>query len=185
MTRSAPTLVAALCILAVSPGVHAEDRPLIHGPVTAALDGDTLRMQLLTGPTVVRLANIDAPEFRQPGGKEARAALLERVVGEEVALSVRSRDENGWLLAVVYFRDENLNGWMVKQGHAWAYRAQADDPDYCVWENGARLLKRGLWSREEFLAPWEWRMGGKGKAIRYTDYRKATAASCIADMASS
>jgi hypothetical protein len=37
-----------------------------------------------------------------------------------------------------------------------------DDPDYGVWEKG--------------------RERGKGKAMRYTDYRKATAASCIAEM---
>jgi hypothetical protein len=51
-----------------------------------------------------------------------------------------------------------------------------------VWENGARVLKRGLWAREEWLAPWEWRQGGKGKAMRYTDYRQATTASCIAEL---
>ena len=160
----------------------AQDRPLIHGTVTGVLDGDTLRIQLVTGPAVVRLAHIDAPEYRQPGGREARAALHEHVIGQEVALNVLSRDENGWLIAVAFFGNENLNGWVVKQGHAWAYRPDVDDPDYCVWENGARLLKRGLWAREEWLAPWEWREGGKGKAMRYTDYRKATAASCIAEM---
>lgn len=181
MTRRPAVLgVIVLAVLALQ--AHAQDRPLIHGTITAVLDGDTLRVQLVTGPTVVRLANIDAPEFRQPGGKEARAALHERAVGEEVLLSIFSRNEAGLLVAVVFMGDENLNGWMVKQGHAWAYRPSIDDPDYCVWENGARLLKRGLWAREEFLAPWEWKLGGKGKAIRYTDYRKATAASCIAEM---
>ncbi len=184
MTRRCPTVLVGALLALLALHARAQERPLIHGTVTAALDGDTLRIQLVTGPTVVRLANIDAPEFRQPGGKEARAALHERVVGEEVTLNVLSRDENGWLVAVLFFENENLNGWMVKQGHAWAYRPAADDPDYCVWENGARLLKRGLWSREEFLAPWEWKLGGKGKAIRYTDYRKATAASCIAEMKS-
>lgn len=175
-------MLAAACAFAIA--AVAQDRPLIHGTVTAVLDGDTLRVQLVTGPTIVRLANVDAPEFRQPGGQEARAALHQRAIGEEVALNVLSRDENGWLRAVAFLGDENLNGWIVKQGHAWAYRPDMHDPDYCVWENGARLLKRGLWSREEFLAPWEWKQGGKGKAIQYTDYRHATAASCIAEMQS-
>ncbi len=83
----------------------AQDRPLIHGTVTGVLDGNTLRTQLVTGPTVVRLAHIDAPELRQPGGKEARAALHERVIGREVALNVLSRDEDGWLVAVAYPRE--------------------------------------------------------------------------------
>ena len=175
----------AVCALAIAFAAGAQDRPLIHGTITAVFDGDTIRVQLVTGPTVVRLANIDAPEFRQPGGKEARAALHERAVGEQVLLNVLSRDDAGLLVAVVFLGDDNLNGWMVKQGHAWANRASMNDPDYCVWENGARLLKRGLWGREEFLAPWEWKLGGKGKAMRYTDYSKATAASCIAEMKTS
>ena len=33
----------------------------------------------------------------------------------------------------VYLGDENINAWMVKQGHAWAYRQYLDDKDYCVW----------------------------------------------------
>ena len=161
---------------------QAQDRPLIHGVVTAVVDGDTLKVQLITGPALVRLAYIDAPEARQPGGAEARAALHEHVVGEELALSVLSRNEEGRLLAIAFFGDENVNGWMVKQGHAWAYRSQTSDADYCVWENAARMLRRGLWAREEWLAPWEWRQGGKGKAMRYTDYREASAASCMAEL---
>jgi endonuclease YncB( thermonuclease family) len=86
------------------------------------------------------------------------------------------------VVAVVYHGDVNINGWMVKQGHAWAYGESADAPDYCVWESAARSLRRGLWSHEEWLAPWEWRQGGRGKAIFYTDYRRSTAASCIAEM---
>jgi endonuclease YncB( thermonuclease family) len=160
----------------------AQDRPRISGIVTAALEGDTLRVELVTGPTVVRLAHIDAPEPRQPGGVEARMALHDHAVGDVVSLDVLERDADGWLVAVAWLGDENLNGWIVKQGHAWAHRKQAKDPDYCVWENGARTLKRGLWGREEFLAPWEWRQGGKGKAIRYTNFRAETAASCIASM---
>jgi micrococcal nuclease len=181
-SRSAPKLAAIACGVALAFNISAQDRPPIHGIVTAVLEGDTLRVQLITGPTVVRLANIDAPEPKQPGGAEARKALHDHVLGEEVALSVVSRDESGWLVAVVHLGDENVNGWMVKQGHAWAYRPQVRDADYCVWEDAARSLKRGLWAREEWLAPWEWRQGGDGKAIRYTNYRQATAATCMAEL---
>lgn len=168
--------------LALAIGAWAEENPRLAGIVTDVIDGDTLKVQLTDGPVVVELASIDAPEYRQPGGPEARKALFERIIGEEVSLSVVAREADEQLLAVVHLGDENVNGWMVKQGHAWAYRQYADTADYCVWENAARSLKRGLWAREEWLAPWEWRLGGKGKAIRYTNYRKATAASCIAEM---
>ncbi len=90
----------------------------------------------------------------------------------------KARDEPA--VAVMYVGDENINAWLVKQGHAWAYRQYADSPEYCVLENAARSLRRGLWAREEWLAPWEWRLGGRGKAILYTNYSRETVASCIA-----
>jgi endonuclease YncB( thermonuclease family) len=145
--RSSWATAAVACGLLLASGASAQDRPRITGTVTGVFEGDTLRVQLVTGPTVVRLANIDAPEPRQPGGVEARMALHQRALGEEVSLDVVERDEHGWLVAVAWLGEENLNGWMVKQGHAWAYREKAKDPDYCVWENGARALKRGLWGR--------------------------------------
>jgi micrococcal nuclease len=181
-SRFAREAAAIACGVALAFASFAQDGALTTGIVTAVLDGDTIKVHLATGPTVIRLGNIDAPEIRQPDGREARDALHAHIVGEEVALNVLSRKPDEWIVAVVYLRDENVNGWMVKQGHAWAYRQYAIDPDYCVWENAARSLKRGLWAREEWLAPWEWRQGGKGKAMRYTDFRKADAASCIAEM---
>jgi endonuclease YncB( thermonuclease family) len=180
--RLALRAAAVACGVALALAARPQDGPPVTGVVTAVLDGDTIMLQLADGPAVVRLAHIDAPEARQPGGPEARQALQGRVIGEKVSLQVVSRKPDEWLVAVVWLGDENVNGWMVKQGQAWAYRQYADDPDYCVWENAARSLKRGLWAREEWLAPWEWRQGGKGKAMRYTDYRKADASSCIAEM---
>lgn len=173
---------AMACGMALSFAVYPEDRSTLEGIVTAVLDGDTIKVQLAGGPTVIRLGNIDAPEIRQPDGREARDALHAHIVSEEIAVQVLSRTPDEWIVAVVWLGDENVNGWLVKQGHAWAYRQYADDADYCVWENAARSLHRGLWAREEWLAPWEWRQGGKGKAMRYTDYRKADASSCISEM---
>jgi endonuclease YncB( thermonuclease family) len=175
-------VIAIACGMALEFGAWAQDSPLLVGIVTAVNDGDTIKVQLASGPVIVELANIDAPEFKQPGGPEARMALHHRIVGEEVTLDATSKDGPEQLVAVVYLGDENINGWLVKQGHAWAYRQHADEAEYCVWENAARSLKRGLWDRDEWLAPWEWRLGGKGKAIPYTNYRRETTAECIAAM---
>lgn len=170
------------CGLALACGSAAQDDERVVGIVTGVLEGDAIRVQLPTGPTVVRLAYIDAPEPRQPGGPEARRALQAKIIGAEATFDVVATDSDGWLDAVVYLGDEDVNAWVVKQGHAWVDRAQASDPAYCILENAARSLRRGLWSREEWLAPWEWRQGGKGKAMRYTDYRNADVSSCIADI---
>lgn len=163
----------------------AQEVPDLSGIVTAVFDGDVLRVQLSSGPFVVRLRNVDAPELKQPGGREARMALHQRTIGKRVRLTQVAKDGEGRVAAVVYAGDENINAWMVKQGHAWAYRQEADTPEYCIWENAARSLKRGFWGGEESLAPWEWRQGGKGKAIMYTNYQHETTDKCIAAMSAS
>lgn len=182
-SRFASPAAALACGLVLACPAQAEDEPeRVTGVITGVLDGDTLRVQLRSGPTVVRLAYVDAPEMRQPDGIEAARALYAKLPGTRVKLEVLSEDPSGWMTAVVYDGDDNINAWVVKEGHAWVDRAQATDPSYCFFENAARSVKRGLWSYEEWLAPWEYREGGKGKAMRYTDYRKADAASCIAEL---
>jgi endonuclease YncB( thermonuclease family) len=85
-------------------------------------------------------------------------------------------------VAVVYVGDENVNAWMVKQGHAWAYRGHTREPDYCVWENAARSLRRGLWADKYWTAPWDWRMSQRDSLFFVTDYSTTTAAACIREI---
>lgn len=171
---------ASACGMALALVSLAQDDPVLVGVVTAVTDGDVIKVQLSSGPIIVRLTNVDAPEPRRPGGAEARMALNDRVICEEVSLHVIAKERDEPLVAVIYIGDENINAWLVKQGQAWAYRQYADSPEYCVLENAARSLGRGLWGREEWLAPWEWRQGGRGKAILYTNYSRETVSNCIA-----
>ena len=136
-----------------------DEQPVLVGYVTKVTDGDTIKVQLSSGPITVRFNSIDAPETDQPWGGEATAALASRVAGREVTLDVMSQDRYERLVAVVYLGDENINGWMVQQGHAWAYREYLSDRQYCAWEGIARATGLGLWSlpRNSRNAPWEWR----------------------------
>jgi micrococcal nuclease len=163
-------------------GALAQANPVLFGTVTAVTEGDTIKVQLDTGPIVVRLANIDAPESKQPGAQEARFALHDRLVGERVSLNVVSMQRDGPVVALVNHGDENINAWMVKQGHAWAYRPDADSADYCVWENAARSLRRGLWGGVFWMAPWEWRERERNHKTQMTDFSDETTARCIAAM---
>ena len=144
-------------------------------------DGDTIRVELDSGPISVRLHGIDAPESNQPWGKEATEALRRRVLHQEVALDVETQDRYARLVATVYLGDDNINGWMIGNGHAWVYRQYARDPDYCRWEDEARQARRGLWrgNLRETYAPWEWR---RRQTHSVTDYSRETAASCIASL---
>jgi endonuclease YncB( thermonuclease family) len=178
-------IVAIACGMALTPAAWTLENPALDGIVTKVIDGDTLRVQLDSGPVTVRLGEIDAPESVQPGGGAATRALDSRVLGERVSLRVISRDGEERVVAVVYLGDENVNAWMVKQGHAWAYRGHTREADYCVWENAARSLRRGLWAEKHWVAPWDWRMSRHDSLFFASDYSNASAAGCIREISQS
>lgn len=169
-----------------SAAVPASENPVLVGSVVHVTDGDTIKVRLSSGVINVRLGSIDAPEHDQPGGAEATAALARRLDGRQVELEVESQDRYERLVAFVYLGGENLNAWLVQQGHAWAYRQFMSDPRYCVWEADARLYRRGLWSAPagSQQAPWEWRRsqdeGRQGFA--FTNYQRETVANCVRSM---
>lgn len=121
---------------------------------------------------------------RGPGahGPAAKAALVERLVPAEVALEPVEQDQYGRMVAVVYQDDENVNAWLVHQGHAWVYRQYARDPRYCEAELAARGARRGVWARPaaEQRAPWEWRAVKRNRRVGYSDYAGETLERCVA-----
>lgn len=163
---------------------RAAEQPVLVGTVLSVTDGDTIKVQLGSGPITVRLDAIDAPEKSQPWGREAYAELARRLNRQVVALDVRTQDQYDRLVAVVYLGNENINGWMVQQGHAWAYRRYLSEADYCQWEASARSSRLGLWSlpSTNWHAPWEWRRLQRGDGGRFTDFSNETAGHCLASM---
>ena len=178
---SAPAPASA--VPAVVPAASAP-QPVLVGTVLSVTDGDTIKVQLSSGPVAVRFDSIDAPEKSQPWGREAYAELVKRLDQQVVSLEVMTQDRYDRLVAVVYLGDENINGWLVQQGHAWAYRQYLSEPDYCHWEASARSLRRGLWSLPDttWYAPWEWRQVQRGNARSFTDYSRETAGHCVGSM---
>jgi endonuclease YncB( thermonuclease family) len=159
-----------------------QDAPVLAGSVTHVIDGDTLNIELSSGPITVRLASIDAPEHDQPGGAEATAALGRRLEGRQVEVAVEAQDQYERLVAIVHLGGENINSWMVQQGYAWAYRQYVDDPRYCTWEADARTSRRGLWGAAPGSpkAPWEWRRAQReGGAFKFTDYQRESVSRCM------
>jgi endonuclease YncB( thermonuclease family) len=166
------------------PQVNEPQQPLLAGTVVRVIDGDTIEVQLSSGPIRVRLNSIDTPEKDQPWGPEAAAALASRVDGQRVMLDVITQDQYDRLVAIVYLGDQSINAWMVQQGNAWAYRQYLNDATYCVWEGNARAAKLGLWSLppDSHRAPWEWRAAERGSTRTFTDFSNETVANCIAAM---
>lgn len=124
--------------------------------VTHVRDGDTLEC----GERVVRLQGIDAPESDQPHGRAAGRALRRLVAGETVTVETHGRGDYGRIIGTVHYEGRDVNAWMVRQGHAWAYddylRPGSVLPSL---ERRAREADRGLWSRSDPVPPWQWRHG--------------------------
>lgn len=126
------------------------------------LDADTLE---LSGQRV-RLAGIDAPETRQTCrrngrryqcGVAATQALRRRIGGQAVSCAVSGQDRYSRLLAVCQTADgTDLNGWVVAQGWALAYRRYSTR--YVAQEERAKDAQAGLWAGP-FVPPWDWRRG--------------------------
>jgi endonuclease YncB( thermonuclease family) len=165
-----------------TPQANTEQLPVLVGTVLSVTDGDTIKVQLSSGPISVRFHSIDAPEKNQPWGMKARAALASRLERQQVSLDVDTQDRYERLVATVYLGDENINAWMVQEGHAWAYRDYLKDPQYCHSEADARARRLGLWNLPPIYAPWEWRAYQRDSSQGFSDYSGETASNCIAAM---
>ncbi len=122
----------------------AAEARLYTGVVTRVTDGDTfwVRTSAHGEPRKVRLQGIDAPESCQAWGKQATAALTQRVKFKTVQLDTRASDDYGRMLATVTLDGGDVGRWMVVNGHAWSYLGP-----YATEETQARASGRGLWSR--------------------------------------
>lgn len=65
-------------------------------------------------------------------------------------------DRYGRVIAVCSQSGIDLNGWLVRQGYAVAYRKYS--LDYVPQEEAARKERLGMWSGR-FVMPWLWRRG--------------------------
>lgn len=186
MRRPAATWLATALVLAFgATAAVAADAPVLVGRVIKVTDGDTIKVQLASGPINVRLDSIDAPEKNQPGGEGATRALERLVANRTVELDVVEQDRYERLVAQVGVDGVNVNAELVKTGHAWAFRRymkKATGTQYCAWEAAARSARRGLWAAapRDWIYPSDWRRWKRGQTHEYTDYSQETLADCVA-----
>jgi micrococcal nuclease len=142
-------LVAACCGAAPFSLSAAEpQRTRWPGVVTYVVDGDTVRARPLKGgkPVSIRVDGIDAPEICQNGGDASRDALKRRVLGRQVVIESRSRDDYGRLLGKVLLDGADVGEQMVKDGHAWSYRYRSSGGPYAAQQQLAESARRGLFA---------------------------------------
>jgi endonuclease YncB( thermonuclease family) len=103
---------------------------------------------------------VDTPERGMPWANRAKRALSDLVYGKQVRFLSADVDRYDREVALVALGDLSVNLWLIEQGHGWAYRQHAMEPELvCKLEEQARAARRGLWSQPEstWQPPWIWR----------------------------
>lgn len=152
--------------------------------VVAISEGDTFSCLTSENKRLrVRLAEIDAPERKQPYGAEAKQALSDLVLEKQVLLHVQEVDRYGRTLARAYVAGLDVNYALVAQGAAWAYTKQLKDHRLKDAETLARNMGKGLWQlpAESIVAPWDWRYAGRITAPQKTRPSRAASFSQFGD----
>lgn len=127
--------------------------------VVAVVDGDSGRLDAGGRRFGFRLHQIDAPEFAQPHGPEAHAALRALIAERKVRVHENTTDSYGRAIVRLELDALDVNAEMLRLGHAWVYTRYATDPALKRIERSARAERRGLWAlpAASRVPPWRWR----------------------------
>lgn len=144
----------------------------LTGKVIYVADGDTIMLMLDDYSKVsIRMSDIDAPESghgeKRPGQPYSRVStqnLSALARGKQAAATCYEIDNPTYKRPVctVFVNGVNLNAEQVRQGLAWANRANPRylrDQQILVLEQQARAAGRGIWSKDSVqpMEPWIWR----------------------------
>ena len=125
----------------------------------SVVDGDTLDLHGIR----IRLHAVDAPESAQPCfvasdsvrcGQRAAMALDGWIANRPVVCIRRDVDRYGRVVARCTVDGADMGAWLVRSGHAIAYRRYGTD--YVCDEEVAARERRGIWAMR-FVEPAAWR----------------------------
>ncbi len=149
------TAIALLILLA--PAAYSDQ---LTGKVVGISDGDTITIRTEQNQNIkIRLAEIDAPEKKQPWGQNSKQALSDLIFSLIVTVESVGVDRYDRTLGTVFLKQVNINKHMVEHGNAWAYEKYVRDQKYFALQKNAQARKVGLWSLSDgqAVAPWVWR----------------------------
>ena len=100
--------------------------------VIKVYDGDTITVDIDLGfgimlkKQTLRLYGINTPEVRgesKEEGKRVRDLLRERILEKTIIIKTKKdkKGKYGRWLATIIFEEENINDWLITEGHAVPY----------------------------------------------------------------
>lgn len=130
----------------------------ITGKVIGVKDGDTIELLLDGKSEIVRLAEIDCPEKKQPFGTRAKQFTSALCFGKVVTVQCNPRrDRYKRIVGTVFIGQQNLNEELLKAGLAWHFTQYSRSQRLARMEQAARAQKAGLWIDADAVAPWVFR----------------------------
>ncbi len=130
----------------------------IEGNVTKVIDGDSIKVRTSEGMEYeVQLEGTDAPELKQPFGKESAEALQKMLGTSKVKVTWQKKDNFERPLAQVYVEDKHINSEMIRTGNAWHFKRYNQSKKLADLEIEAKKEKLGLWGTDNPQAPWDYR----------------------------
>ncbi|HAP08461.1 MAG TPA: hypothetical protein DCR20_11575 [Planctomycetaceae bacterium] len=137
----------------------------LTGAVEGVPDGDVLLLRVAGGREYrVRLNGIDAPELQQPYGRKAQELLAGLLRDRPLRVVTLGEDRGGQVIGDVYVSlapgaaETLLNVDLVERGWAWHFvRFAKDNKALAEAEQSARAARRGLWSEDGAVSPWDYR----------------------------
>lgn len=133
---------------------------IIKARVAYVIDGDSIMTRYEGRFLEVRLWGIDAPEYNQPGGENAKHRLKKLVEGNVINLTIKDRDKYGRMVALVSSGGQIVNEEMVRTGNSWVYDYYCREQICSDWvrlEEKARRDRIGLWKDRSPIPPWRWK----------------------------
>jgi len=141
----------------------AADASAYTAHVKAIRDGDSLTANGPEDALVnVRLYGIDAPEYKQPYGLQAKKRLAKLIGHQDIRIDPIDTDRYGRTVALVRLPDGTLvNEVLVAEGCAWVYDQYCRQDELCrrlrELQDTARMERRGLWADDNPTPPADWR----------------------------
>ena len=128
------------------------------GVVIRVIDGDSVAMEVEGTVHEVRLVGLNAPEFDECFGSDARhalkALLATNVVTLEQAIGHTDIDRFGRLLRYVYADGEFINKSLITAGYATALDSpHTHNDNFAALEDTAYAEQRGMWAVDACSAP--------------------------------
>ena len=126
--------------------------------VIGIADGDTITVLCDAHEQVkIRIAEIDAPEKKQPFGTRSKQSLSDLCFGKKAEVFPEKTDRWGRTIARVKCDGQDASAHQVQTGMAWVYDRYVTDRSLYLLQDMARSRGIGLWADAGPVPPWEWR----------------------------